>query len=370
MNTEEYEMQSMLTCIGNKRKLINIIKQIVETEIKPKIDKDKLNIVDGFAGSSVVSRALSQYSNNMYSNDLEPYSYIMAKCFLIKPTQEKQLIIKQHIDSMNHLAENGPYVPGIITETYSPNDTSNPQEDERCFYTKENALRIDTLRKYINDNVPEELFEYCITPLLIKASIHTNTCGVFKGFYKNKKGIGAWGGEDGNAVCRITNPIVLEMPLWSDFDFKGSVYNKDINELIDDLPNDIDLIYYDPPYNQHPYSSNYFMLNIILKNELPPKISKVSGIPSNWTRSEYNYKKNERAINAMKELINKSIQKSKYILISYNDEGIIKIDDWDKIFEGYDVTMYETEYNTFRGSRNLKDRSDKVTEIMYLISDP
>ena len=44
---------------------------------------------------------------------------------------------------------------------------------------------IDTLRKYITDNVEQELFNYCITPLLIKASIQTNTAGVFKGFYKN-----------------------------------------------------------------------------------------------------------------------------------------------------------------------------------------
>ena len=368
MNNDDFENQTMLTCIGNKRRLTNIIKNLINTEIIPLIGKDKINIVDGFAGSSVVSRALSQYSENIHSNDLEPYSHAMAKCFMITPNDNNKLLIENHINSMNQLAENGPYISGIITEMYSPNDSQNPQKEERCFYTKENALIIDTLREYISKNVPEELFYYCITPLLIKASIHTNTCGVFKGFYKNKEGVGAFGGSDGNALERIMSPIRVEVPKWSNFNFTGNVYNKDINELIDELPDDIDLIYYDPPYNQHPYSSNYFMLNIILKNERPEKVSKVSGIPRDWTRSNYNYKKT--AITSMKELINKSIEKTKYILISYNDEGIIKPNDWEDIFGNYDVTMYEMEYNTFRGSRNLQDRSNTVTEIMYLISIP
>ena len=67
-------------------------------------------------------------------------------------------------------------------------------------------------RKYINDNVPEELFNYCITPLLIKASIHVNTSGVFRGFHKNKETkIGAWGGTKGNDIDRIKGKIILEI---------------------------------------------------------------------------------------------------------------------------------------------------------------
>ena len=46
------------------------------------------------------------------------------------------------------------------------------------------------------------------------------------------------------------------------FDLKNKIisYNEDINILIDKLPDNFDLVYLDPPYNQHPYGSNYFML--------------------------------------------------------------------------------------------------------------
>ena len=72
----------------------------------------------------------------------------------------------------------------------------------------------------------------------------------------------------------------------------------------------------------------------------------------------------------MKELIKESLKKSKYVLLSYNDEGFIKENDWNEILSGYTIEKKEITYDTYKGSRNLKNRSDKVMEIMYLISLP
>jgi adenine-specific DNA methylase len=66
----------MLTCIGNKRKLVSNIASIVE-KVRESISKEKLNIVDGFAGSSVVSRQLCYLADNLYSNDMELYASLM-----------------------------------------------------------------------------------------------------------------------------------------------------------------------------------------------------------------------------------------------------------------------------------------------------
>lgn len=362
---ELFVNQTMLTCIGNKRKLIKNIIDIVN-DVKILLNKDKLNIFDGFAGSCVVSRALSYSSESLYTNDLELYSYLMAYCYLKTPSNENKSKIIKHIENMNNIAINGPYIEGIICELYAPKETINIKTNERCFYTRENALIIDTLRKYIQDNVEEELFPYCIVPLLNKASIHTNTSGVFKGFHKNN-GIGSFGGKGKNALERITKNITLDIPIWNqDNIFNFTCYNDDINNIICSIPNNIDVIYLDPPYNQHPYGSNYFMLNIIATNKKPLDISKVSGIPKNWNKSNYNTYKN--AIQSMEHLLEKGLEKSKYIIISYNNEGIIKKDDWEKIFKNYNVNKYEINYDTYKGSRNLNNRSDKVIEIMYLIS--
>ena len=366
----KFVYQTMLTCIGNKRKLAPNIYNIVE-EIRLSLNKDKINIVDGFAGSNVISRVLSNLSDNLYVNDLELYSYLMAKCFLERPSEEQISRIVYHIDTMNNIADNGPYIEGIICKLYAPKDSEDIKEGERCFYTRENALIIDTLRKYIKDNIEfsednSDIYVYCLVPLLIKASINNNTSGVFKGFHKNGKK-GCFGGKAKNALSRILKNIRLDLPVWSDDNFRVKCYNKDINAMIiEDLPEDIDIIYLDPPYNQHPYGSNYFMLNIIALNEEPDEISKVSGIPKKWNKSNYNYK--NEAVISMKKLLEDGLKKSKMLLISYNNEGIITEADWKELFKNYNVNKYEIKYDTYKGSRNLKNREDKVIEILYLVS--
>ena len=362
---DDYVYQTMLTCIGNKRKLVKNIRTVVE-EIAVLVNKDKLNIVDGFAGSSVVSRELSYISDNIYTNDLEYYSYLMSYCYLVHPTLEQKERIIVHIQSMNYIAENGPFIEGIISRLYAPKDTKKVQEGERCFYTRENALIIDTLRKYIQDNVELDIVNYCLVPLLNRASIHTNTAGVFKGFYKNDNNLGCFGGKGEFALSRIMKSIKLDIPIWNNAPYKAHISNKDINTLIAELPDDIDVIYLDPPYNSHPYGSNYFMLNVIAKNEEPVDISKVSGIPSTWNKSKYN--SHLPAVSSMKHLITVGLQKSKYLLISYNNEGIITDEDWKLLLAPYTVKKYEINYDTFKGCRNLKKRNNKVIEIMYLVS--
>ena len=365
-NHDDFVYQTMLTCIGNKRKLVKNIKQIA-IELSQQIGKTKLNIVDGFSGSSVVSREISDICDTLYVNDMEKYAYLMAKCFLVKPTSIQQNRIREHIDIMNHIADDkSSLIEGIITKYYAPKNTFDIKKEERCFYTHENALIIDTLRMYIETNVEPDLQDYCLVPLLTKASIHVNTAGVFKGFYKGHNGIGKFGGEAENALSRIMKEIRLELPLWNQQnDYTCYCDNSDINEFIQKIPDDIDIIYLDPPYNQHPYGSNYFMLNVIIENTEPKDISKVSGIPKNWNKSDYN--KRQQAITSMNELLQQATQKSRCVLLSYNDEGIINAEDWNKIFEKYNVTQKKILYDTFKGCRNLKKRNDKVFEIIYII---
>ena len=168
------------------------------------------------------------------------------------------------------------------------------------------------------------------------------------------------GGTAKNDLKRIMGKIRLEVPLWSKHSYETHIFQKDINTLIYEVPSIFDIIYLDPPYNIHGYSNNYYMFNIIIENKAPKNISDVSGIPADWTRSTYNYKKT--AYESMEDLLN-HLKKSKYVLLSYNNEGIIKEDEWIKLLKGYNVKKYEIIYDTYKGSRNLKERDNKVTEI-------
>lgn len=361
---QEYIYQSMMTCIGNKRKLINNIEDVIK-EVKEIEKKDKLDIMDGFIGSGVVSRMLSYHSNKLITNDLEKYSHIMSNCYLNKPSKKNQIEINNIIDDINKMIEKKGLKSGVITKNYAPKDSENIKEGERCFYTNENGRRIDTIRQYI-DGIDKKYRDYIMSALLIKSSIHCNTAGIFNGFYKSN-GIGKWGGSGENALERIKGLIRLDNIIWNNeckINYKG--YNEDINELLKkDEISDLDVIYLDPPYNKHPYGSNYFMLNTIIDNKVNDDISKESGIPKNWNRSNYNSKVKIKS--TMKELLELCKKKTKYIILSYNNEGFISMNEWEELLKDYKYKKYEILYDAFKGSRNLNKRNKKVTEMIYLI---
>lgn len=357
MENPKYLNSQLITYIGNKRKLLDFI-EVPLNDIKKDLNKSKLNILDGFSGSGVVSRFLKKHSNNLYVNDLEDYCEIINKCYLSNISDLNIKEIKQYIEHLNNIKLNDKE-GGIIREYYSPKDDKNIQINDRTFYTNENALIIDNIRK----NIPIKNSFLYLAPLLYQASVHVNTSGVFKGFYKDKNTkLGKFGGTNSNALSRILKPINLPIPVFSNFECNIHIYKQDTLSLINQL-NNLDVAYYDPPYNQHPYSSNYFMLNLIVKNKEPKNISKVSGIPKDWNKSNWNYP------NKVKKEIDELIKNtfSKYILISYNNEGFLSIEDFNTILSKYgDVKLYKREYNVFRGGRIL-NRNNKVNELLFLL---
>ncbi len=353
-----YLDKELLTYIGNKRKLISFIDTEVQN-IKDTLGKNKLISLDGIAGSGCISRLLKYNSSVLHSNDIELYSYVINKCYLTNKSDIDAKSIKKHISNIENLEliDNG-----FIYSNYAPKDDKNIQMGERVFYTTRNAKYIDTAKKYIFENTNESERIFLLAPLLIEASIHTNTSGVFKGFHKDGK-IGCFGGKGHNALERIMKDIHLYVPHLIDSECEIVMHSKDINVLINDI-DDLDLVYYDPPYNQHPYGSNYFMLNLIADEKEHKIQNGVSGIVEDWYKSDYNTK--SKAIDALDNLIKNT--NSKYILISYNDEGIIPFDVFKKICEKYgEVTLTTNDYNTYRGSRNLNERNIKVKELLWKI---
>jgi len=366
--SEIFLTEQIITYIGNKRSLLNFITKGIK-EVQKQLNKNKLDIFDVFTGSGIVARHCKQFSNLLLVNDLEKYAAITGECYLSNKNQSNIEALNDIYNDLLEDIENKPLEEGIITKLYSPKDDNNIKKDERVFYTRRNAMYIDTMRAYIQ-SVPSQYQKYFLAPLLAKASVHANTSGVFKGFHKNKEtGAGQFGGSNSDALFRIKGNIVLPFPVFSNFNCDYAVYNGDANHIVKEAP-EVDLAYLDPPYNQHPYGSNYFMLNLILENKYPENISNVSGIPDNWKRSVYN--KKQYAFSALSELVENI--KAKYILISFNSEGFISLDEMKNMLEKIGkVQVLETSYNTFRGCRNLTnlaergDRDIHVTEYLYLL---
>ena len=358
----EYLTQQLITYIGNKRTLIGFIDNGLDI-IAKKLSKRKFKTFDVFSGSGVVSRYLKRYSSKLIVNDIEKYTEVINRCYLTNKSDIDFEYLREIYFSLLNKLNNKSLLKGFITELYAPKNDNNIKAGERVFYTNRNARYLDTARQYI-EKIPNKLKHYFLAPLLSEASVHANTSGVFKGFYKNSKsGVGQFGGNNKDALFRIKGNIELQFPIFSNFERDVKIYKGDSNKIVEQVE-EVDVAYLDPPYNQHPYGSNYFILNLLVDYIKPKSTSEVSGIPDDWQRSNYN--KSQKAEKTLCELVEKI--KAKYLLISFNSEGFIKLDSMLSILKKVGkVTFLETKYNTFRGSRNLRNRDIHVKEYLYLV---
>lgn len=360
--SESYLREQLITYIGNKRALLPFIGRAVH-QVRQIIGEQRIRTADIFSGTGVVARLLKQYSSHILANDLETYSSITNNCYLRNQSETDWARLQGVLQDISSRIESD-LSAGWITELYAPKNDDAIEMGERVFYTRGNAVYLDTAMRAIH-GLDEPWRTMLLAPLIAKASVHANTSGVFKGFYKDRDGRGKFGGHGADALKRILRPIKIELPLTSRFHCDYTVTKSDANELARSISwSDVDLVYLDPPYNQHPYGSNYFMLNLIAENRRPENLSEVSGIPAEWNRSPYN--KRRHASTALFELIESC--KCPFILVSYNSEGFIEKETFmEEMGRLGKLSVMETPYNTFRGSRNLRERPIHVTEYLFLL---
>ena len=358
----EYLSRQLITYIGNKRALLGHIAAAVE-QVKHRLGKARLRIFDAFSGSGVVSRYFKSHADLLISNDIEQYAAATARCYLSNRSEVDLAAVSEAVADLNQRVDTENFPTGFIEELYSPKDEKCITGEDRVFYTKSNARRLDNYRRLI-DTLPAKVQTMLLGPLLSSASVHANTAGVFKGFYKNRETrIGQFGGSKADALVRITGQIRLDVPVLSNFECECQVLQDDANAVAPRLK-DLDLVYIDPPYNQHPYGSNYFMLNLLLRYQRPRCVSQVSGIPTGWQRSGYNVK--ARSLSLLKDLL--GTLDTRFLLVSFSNEGFIPAQQMRAMLaELGSLNVVETRYNAFRGSRNFDNRSIHVTEQLFLV---
>ncbi len=371
MQNNDYLKKHIITYLGNKRKLIFNIEDIVKRIYEEK--KNKLIIGDGFSGSGIVSRLFKRYASKLYVNDLSYYSKILNYCFLSNISKDKFELISENIKNANifvnnKIQEDVKIVDPFISKHWAPSGVI--KSSDRVYFSEENAKRIDWYHYYIDNHVPEQIKYFLYGVLIVKSSIHNNTLGQFSSFLKDETNkFGKFGGKNENDLERILKPIELEIPVYENHNCKVFIDQKDTNIW---SKNDVkfDLVYYDPPYNKHPYSIYYFMLDIIAEwniNENIPNTTR--GQPKKWTKSSYN--SITHAKDAFDELIKNT--NSEYILISYNNKGIIKQEVMENILKKYGdvekIVLEHKTYNRYKGISEPKRKKvdENINEFLWLL---
>lgn len=375
---DNYLKNNLIAYIGNKRRLLPFIENAFLNILEE--DKNIKTALDLFAGSGSVSRLLKTLNLKVYSNDWEYYSYILNYAHIcINEKDVKNMFkhtggVENTINIINNI-ETINDKDRYISKYYAPLDDNNPDlKNERLFYTQYNATRIDIIRHnieelYKNKAINKKEYYYLLASIIYEGATHTNTSGVFKAFHSG------FGGRNKDALKRILSPISLkELSLYDGI--KGEVSMLDANEyVLKNKDKHFDLVYLDPPYNQHQYGSNYHLLNTIALWDKPEinreiyingKKTDKGGIRKDWvkTKSDYCYKKTAK--DAFKNLID-NINAS-HIVMSYSTDGIIDYDDLISILESKGkLKIVTSEYTKYRGAKRSVINKTKNVEYLFIV---
>lgn len=326
--TSVFVFNQLIPYIGNKRKLLDLIQQALDRtgEIKSK------TFVDLFAGSGVVSRLAKTLGYRVIANDWEPYTKPLNTCYLACNRPPRFTALGGYEKAIAHLNNLSPRVDWITEHLCPRDDKYYDVEKDRMFYMRKNGMRIDAIRHQILEwrskgtiNATEEAC--LLAPLLYRSCYNSNTSGVFKGFHHG------WGGRTRTALYRIAGDLKLSPAVFFDNEQENEVFCGDAQRIVEELdPKEIDVVYLDPPYNQHPYGSNYHVLNTVTLWDKPNLSKQITGhgdksaIRTDWRterRSAYNYR--DEATSAYRKLL--ATVNVHYVLTSYSTDGMIPLQD-------------------------------------------
>jgi len=365
-----YFRDQLLTYLGNKRKLIDHFIHLFQQQ------PSGFTFLDGFCGSGIISRVAKSYAGKIYANDWEYYAYCINACYLSNPTSSDRSMIESWIDQMNESVEKKSHEASspssFIYGNYTAHNDDNIHRHERVFFTAENGRRIDRYRQYIEDRIPNPYKMYLLGPLLIECGKKNNTCGYFNSFY-TYQGIGKLGGKNGNDLQRICQPIHIPYPIFSSLQPEVVVTQQDINQYVRTISNPhqwVDIAYFDPPYNKHPYGTFYFLLNVIAEFKTDsPLPTNYRGQSNDWKRSPYNSV--SKSSRAMEDLIQHTY--AKQIWVSYHNHGILSPSTMESILRRYGRLEIQTfphkTYNrlTGQGDKFRQKKKEPVIEYLYIL---
>ena len=335
--------------IGGKSLMIDNINNVIEQN---NVNVD--SVIDIFSGSGVVA---ANFKNNGYqtiSNDYLYFSYVLQKTAIelsARPCFGK-LGIADPIAYLNGLKPEETAID--IEKCFIYNNYSPSNGCQRMYFQPENALKIDIIRITIQEwfeagQISDTEYFYLLSCLINAVPYVANITGVYAAYLKY------WDN-------RTYNPLTLTEPTIHDNGKSNKCYNKDFSEL---LSIKASLLYADPPYNQREYLPNYHILETIARYDYP-SIKGVTGM-RNYDNQKSVFSKKNTVHSAFETLIRDC--SSEYILISYNNEGLISTEELSEICRLYAVKdsfkLYE--YDQRRYKNKIPNNTAGLKEQLYLL---
>lgn len=278
-----------------------------------------------FTGTTRVAQGFKQLGMTVTANDLATYSHILAQTYVATDSNTVDPVSLEEILADLNMT---PPKPGYFTETFC---------ERARFFQPKNGARIDAIRERLETEFAlHPYYSILLTSLLEAADRVDSTTGVQMAFLKQ------WAPRASSDLC-LRAPGLLPG--------SGIAMRGDANALVETLPM-TDLMYLDPPYNQHRYFTNYHIWETLVRWDKPEAYGiaqKRTDARDQATKSDYNSKPRMKA--AFFDLINKA--RAHTLVISYNDESWITADEMQSILAQHfpAQTLLSFDYKRYVGAQ-------------------
>jgi adenine-specific DNA-methyltransferase len=278
----------MFKYLGSKRTLVPILGEIA-------VSVGARTAVDLFTGTTRVAQEFKRRGLDVTATDIATYSEVLSDCYIATDADQVDLVaLDAALEELNVL----PGVPGYVTRTFC--------EDARYFQPK-NGARIDAIRDHLqSEYAGTPLYPILLTSLLLAADRVDSTTGVQMAYLKQ------WAPRASNDL-ELRRPDLLAGP--------GSTVRGDARETVGQLDR-VDLMYLDPPYNQHRYFTNYHIWETLVRWDEPEHYGvacKRLDARDEETKSIFNIKR--KMPDAFADILRRV--DAEVVVVSYNDESWI-----------------------------------------------
>jgi len=273
----------MIKYIGSKRVLVPHIVRAISAF------PESGRILDLFSGTSRVAHGLKETGRHVIANDHLAYAATLARCYVQADANRWLGEARRLVAELSEVEPN----PGYFTKAFC--------EDAR-YFQPENGARVDAIREEIaRRDLPPELEAIALVSLMEAADRVDSTTGVQMAYLKQ------W-------ASRAFNALTLRVP--AILCGAGDAFQLDAVEAASRF--DADVVYIDPPYNQHSYMGNYHVWESLVRWDKP----QTYGIANKRMQckdyaSDFNSKRRIRdGLRAVFAAV-----RCKHLLVSFNNEG-------------------------------------------------
>ncbi|RMG99474.1 MAG: DNA methyltransferase [Deltaproteobacteria bacterium] len=283
----------MIKYIGSKRRLVDDIVRIFAAF--PHVR----SVGDLFSGTSRVGLAAKRAGFRVVANDHNAYAHTLAVCHVEADAEDVGEPARRELRRLSEL----PPTPGPFTRTYC---------EEARFFHPTNGARIEAIRNAIEAaDHPRPLRQVLLAALVEAADRVDSTCGVQMAYLKS------W-------APRALRPLELRVPELAPRPAHGpcTALELDAEEAVRHM--DVDVLYVDPPYNQHSYLANYHVWETLVRWDEPEVYGKArKRADCKVRKSPFNRKDTCRK--ALARVIEGA--RAEVIVLSFNDEGFLSRDE-------------------------------------------